>query len=226
MNLKETIRRILREELSPRMRRRVPADEMEREFLESFEMAYNITKNRKVLSKQFLDELIYTTASVMMSGIHWRLFTTLPEDEFWYDEIHNELENHYRDRIIKMYRKKEGINESILKEESKRDEMVDLYLAKRISSFTKFDMKDGLHPRIEFVDDKSHHTMVVIDFNRRTQKNEVHMDDSLYGEIYNMFSMDGFEEIQKHLKRWFSNNFDGLKDISEIDTFENDEYIY
>jgi hypothetical protein len=87
-------------------------------------------------------------------------------------------------------------------------------------------MKDGLHPRIEFVDDKSHHTMVVIDFNRRTQKNEVHMDDSLYGEIYNMFSMDGFEEIQKHLKRWFSNNFDGLKDISEIDTFENDEYIY
>ena len=114
----------------------------------------------------------------------------------------------------------------ILKEESKRDEMVDLYLAKRISSFTKFDMKDGLHPRIEFVDDKSHHTMVVIDFNRRTQKNEVHMDDSLYGEIYNMFSMDGFEEIQKHLKRWFSNNFDGLKDISEIDTFENDEYIY
>jgi hypothetical protein len=38
--------------------------------------------------------------------------------------------------------------------------------------------------------------------------------------------MDGFEEIQKHLKRWFSNNFDGLNDISEIDTFENDEYIY
>ena len=109
MNLKETIRRILREELSPRIRRRVPADEMEREFLESFEMAYNITKNRKVLSKHFLDELIYTIASVMMDSFHWGFVSTLPEDEFWYDEIHYELENHYRERIIKMYKEREGI---------------------------------------------------------------------------------------------------------------------
>ena len=109
MNLQESIRRILREELSPRIRRRVPADEMEREFLESFEMAYNITKNRKVLSKHFLDELIYTIASVMMDSFHWGFVSTLPEDEFWYDEIHYELENHYRERIIKMYKEREGI---------------------------------------------------------------------------------------------------------------------
>ncbi len=110
MNLQETIRRILREELSPRVRRRIPYDEMEKEFLESFESAYY---NRA----HSLDGLIYLTISMMMDGIHWMLTSTLPEDEFWYDDIHTELENHYRDRIIQMYNERQGINESILKEE-------------------------------------------------------------------------------------------------------------
>ena len=108
MNLQESIRRILREELSPRIRRRVPADEMEKEFIESFNNAYDIIKRRKLLSKTFL-ELTYTTISMMMDSFHWRFVSTLPEDEFWYDEIHNELENHYRERIIKMYKEREGI---------------------------------------------------------------------------------------------------------------------
>ena len=124
-NIQETIRRILREELSVKVRRRVPVDEMEEEFLESFEMAYVITKNRQVLSKHFLDELIYTTISVMMDGVHWRFVSTLPEDEFWYDEMHSELENHYRDRIIQMYNERRGINESILTEDSKVKTLVD-----------------------------------------------------------------------------------------------------
>jgi hypothetical protein len=108
INLQESIRRILREELSPRIRRRVPADEMEKEFIESFNNAYDIIKRRKLLSKTFL-ELTYTTISMMMDSFHWRFVSTLPEDEFWYDEIHNELENHYRERIIKMYKEREGI---------------------------------------------------------------------------------------------------------------------
>ena len=108
MNLQEQIRRILREELSPRIRRRLSNDEMENEFLESFEGAYRLTKNRKVLSSHFLDELVYTTISVMMDGVHWRFVSTLPEDEFWYDDIHQGLENHYRNRIIQMYNERKG----------------------------------------------------------------------------------------------------------------------
>ena len=108
MNLQETIRRILREELSSRVRRRIAPDEMEKEFLESFESAYNLTKIRKVLLTHFLDELIYVTISMMMDGFHWRFTSTLPEDEFWYDDIHTELENHYRDRIIQMYNERQG----------------------------------------------------------------------------------------------------------------------
>jgi len=116
-DLQETIRRVLREELSPRIRRRLSYNEMENEFLESFEEAYRLTKKRKVFSSHFLDELIYTTITFMMDGVHWRFVSTLPEDEFWYDDIHQELENHYRDRIIQMYNERKGIKESILREE-------------------------------------------------------------------------------------------------------------
>ena len=131
MNLQETIRRILREELSPRVRRRILNDEMENEFLESFDYAYNLTKKRtKVLPKYFLKELIHTTVSVMMSGIHWKLVSTLPEDEFWYDDIHKELENHYRDRITQMYNERQGINESILREETE----LPAYIRRRVTA--------------------------------------------------------------------------------------------
>jgi hypothetical protein len=112
MNLQENIRRILREKLTARIRRRIPYDEMENEFFESFDSAYNLTKRKKL----FLDELIYTTITMMMDGVHWRFVSTLPEDEFWYDDIHKELENHYRDRITQMYNERRGIQESILRE--------------------------------------------------------------------------------------------------------------
>jgi hypothetical protein len=130
MNLQENIRRILREELSLRVRRRIDPDEMEKEFLESFDSAYDLTKKRKVLSRHFLDELISTIIIMMMEAFHWRFDSTLPEDEFWYDDIHTELENHYRDRITQMYNERQGINESILKEETE----VPAFLRRRFSS--------------------------------------------------------------------------------------------
>ena len=124
-NLQENIRRILREELSLRVKRRIDPDEMEKEFLESFDSAYDLTKKRKVLSRHFLDELISTVIIMMMEAFHWRFDSTLPEDEFWYDDIHAELENHYRDRITQMYNEIRGINKSIIKEESNKDILID-----------------------------------------------------------------------------------------------------
>ena len=109
MNLQEQIRRILREELSPRIKRRFSPDELEINFLESFQDAYNLTKKRKVLSSHFLDELVNTTITMMMDGMHYKLHSTLPEYERWYDDIHQKLENHYRDRIIQMYNERKGI---------------------------------------------------------------------------------------------------------------------
>jgi hypothetical protein len=108
MNLQETIRRILREELSIRVKRRITPDEMEKEFLESFDSAYDLTKRRRVLRAHFLDELISTIIIMMMEAFHWRFHSTLPEGEFWYDDIHTELENHYRKRITRMYNERKG----------------------------------------------------------------------------------------------------------------------
>ena len=109
MNLQQSIRRILREErkLSARIRRRFTADELETEFLESFDFAYNLTKKRKVLRSHFLKELIQTTLNVMIDGLHHTLVTTHPANEMWYEDVKNELESYYRDRIIKMYNERE-----------------------------------------------------------------------------------------------------------------------
>jgi len=155
MNLQETIRRVLREELSPRIRRRLSYNEMENEFLESFEFAYGLTKKRKVLSTHFLDELIYTTVTVMMDSLHWRFVSTLPEDEFWYDDIHQELENHYRDRIIQMYNERRGINESILREETQ----IPLPIIRRV---TNSDIEESFLISLDRIDDERRYSKMSV----------------------------------------------------------------
>ena len=155
MNLQEQIRRILREELSPRIRRRLSNDEMEKEFLESFDYAYRLTKNRKVLSSHFLDELIYTTVTVMMDSLHWRLYSTLPEDERWYDDIHTELENHYRDRITQMYNERRGINESILREETQ----IPLPIIRRV---TNSDIEESFLISLDRIDDERRYSKMSV----------------------------------------------------------------
>ena len=155
MNLQESIRRILREELSPRVRRRITPDEMEKEFLESFESAYDLTKRRRILRAHFLDELIYTTISMMMDGFHWRFTSTIPEDEFWYDDIHTELENHYRDRITQMYNEREGINESILRKETQ----IPLPIKRRV---TNSDIEESFLISLDRIDDERRYSKMSV----------------------------------------------------------------
>ena len=117
----------------------------------------------------------------------------------------------------------------ILNEQSEKNRLIDLYITKRMESFTVVERslgdKKGRVGRIEFVD-KAGNPKVIIFFNRVNKENEVLMEDGLYGEIYNMFSMDGFNDIQRHLVKWFSSNFPMLKNIIEVYTFDNDEYVY
>ena len=155
MNLQESIRRILREELSPRIRRRIDPDEMEKEFLESFDSAYDLTKRRKVLSTHFLDELISTIIIMMMEAFHWRFHITLPEDEFWYDDIHTELENHYRDRITQMYNERRGINESILREETQ----IPLPIIRRV---TNSDIEESFLISLDRIDDERRYSKMSV----------------------------------------------------------------
>ena len=108
MNLQENIKRILREEtqLPTFIRRRIPFDELEKEFIESFDFAYNLIKRRKLLSIHELNELIRTTITVLIDSIHSVLHSTMPENSEWYDNVYNVLREYYEDRIIQMYDEK------------------------------------------------------------------------------------------------------------------------
>lgn len=67
---------------------------------------------------------------------------------------------------------------------------------------------------------------VIIILNRYSKQNDrdVLIVDDVYGLIYNMFSMTGFHEIQKHLVHWFEKHMD-IK-VAEVKTFDIGEYVY
>ena len=109
--------------------------------------------------------------------------------------------------------------------ENRLYQVIDSYLTKTIKKLEPITSKHGGHGRVDFKD-KTGASKVIIFFNRHSQGMDVMMEDSLYGEIYNMFSLGGFDDIQQYLIQWFQENFDGLGDIGEISTFDNDEYVY
>ena len=109
--------------------------------------------------------------------------------------------------------------------ENRLYQVIASYLTKTIKGLEQTTSKRGGHGRVDFKD-KSGNSKVIIFFNRHSQGMDVMIEDSLYGEIYNIFSLNGFKDIQQHLIQWFKENFDGLDNIEEISTFDNDEYVY
>jgi hypothetical protein len=109
MNLQENIRRILKEETDylRMIRRRVPHDDLEREFEESLDMASNMLRNvnKNDGSVMTLKRFIDVTTSILMDGIHHELYSTIPEDVQWYNEVKETLKDYYKDRIKVRYKK-------------------------------------------------------------------------------------------------------------------------
>lgn len=109
MNLQESIRRILREgtDYLRIIQRRVPNNDLEREFAESLDMAsnmlFNLDKNGGGVMN--LDRFINLTISITIDGIHHELFSKLPEDIPWYNEVKETLKDYYKGRIEVRYRK-------------------------------------------------------------------------------------------------------------------------
>ena len=109
MNLQESIRKVLREETInlTTILRRVNSDDLEREFEESLDMAsdnlfYRIRNGKGVMDlKSFID----VTTSILMDGIHYDLYSTLPEDVQWYEDVKEALKEYYRDRIKVTYKR-------------------------------------------------------------------------------------------------------------------------
>jgi hypothetical protein len=108
MNLQENIRRILKEEtnLPALIRRRISSDVLENEFKYSLESAFDLVKRgrdkqfSRFSYKKLLEHFIYVTISMLIDSIHYELYSTLPEDIQWYDDVYKILEKHYRKRIV------------------------------------------------------------------------------------------------------------------------------
>ena len=107
-NLQESIRRILREDTIniATILRRVNSDDLEREFEESLDMAstwfLNLTFNGLAVNlNRFIDVAISNT----IDGIHHDLYSTLPEDVQWYEDVKETLKEYYRHRIKVTYKR-------------------------------------------------------------------------------------------------------------------------
>jgi hypothetical protein len=118
MNLQEHIKKVLREEknLIPMIRRRIPHDDLEREFKESLDMSSNMLVNLNrndggiISLKRFID----ITTSILMDGIHYEIYSTMPLESQWYDEVIGSLKKHYKHRIEVRY---DQLMRKVLKEE-------------------------------------------------------------------------------------------------------------
>jgi hypothetical protein len=130
MKLQENIRKILKEETNPKeiskfIRRRVSSEELEKFFIEAFNYAYDLNKKRRILSANAISEIVSTTISVLISGdLYWKFKNTTSEHSEWVVDVKNNLNDYYKDRIIKMYKERNNINESV-KEESLKNSLID-----------------------------------------------------------------------------------------------------
>jgi hypothetical protein len=89
------------------VRRRVPHDDLEREFEESLDATsnnvFNLIKNGGGVIP--LGRFTHITVSRLIDGIHYEIYSTTPEDSVWYDEVFNSLKDYYKDRIEVRYKK-------------------------------------------------------------------------------------------------------------------------
>lgn len=103
--------------------------------------------------------------------------------------------------------------------ESKLDAIIDSFITQQ---FGKLNHEfDG--DRLILVTDDGEPMIVIVD---RGDGPEVHVDMDVYGAIYNMFSMNDFEDIQSALIKWFRKHYN--ISVDDIFTFASGEenYIY
>jgi hypothetical protein len=110
MRLKESIRKVLREENInfTMILRRVPFDDLEREFEESLDMASDMMLRYvkiHVGNAMNLKKFIDVTTSILMDGIHHELYSNLPEELEWYEDAKETLKDYYKNRIKVRYKK-------------------------------------------------------------------------------------------------------------------------
>ena len=114
----------------------------------------------------------------------------------------------------------------ILKEESKKDKIIDRYITSLIKPVGNF--KEGYNPEAGRFDitDNDDNLRATIFYNKRSEVMEVMIDEDIWSYLSSMFSMETWDEVNDSLVKWFQDNYDGLEDIYEVVTFDNAEYAY
>lgn len=114
----------------------------------------------------------------------------------------------------------------ILKEEFKKDKIIDRYITSLIKPVGNF--KEGYNydaGRFDITDNDDN-LRATIFYNKRSEAMEVMIDEDIWSYVSSMFSMDDWNEVNEHLVRWFQDNHDGLENLEEVTTFDNAEYAY
>ena len=114
----------------------------------------------------------------------------------------------------------------ILKEEFKKDKIIDRYITSLIKPVGNF--KEGYNydaGRFDITDNDDN-LRATIFYNKRSEAMEVMIDEDIWSYLSSMFSMETWDEVNDSLVKWFQDNYDGLEDIYEVVTFDNAEYAY
>ena len=103
--------------------------------------------------------------------------------------------------------------------EGKLDSVIDSFITSQFGNLEH--QMDG--DRLTLTNDKGYPLIIILDYENVY---EVFVLDTVYSSIYNLFSLNGFDDIQHHLRKWFKKHLHINAD--EIQTFDNEgvEYIY
>ncbi len=103
--------------------------------------------------------------------------------------------------------------------EGKLDSVIDSFITSQFGNLEH--QMDG--DRLTLTNDNGDPLIIILDYENVY---EVFVLDTVYASIYNLFSLNGFDDIQHHLRKWFKKHLHINAD--EIQTFDNEgvEYIY
>ena len=114
----------------------------------------------------------------------------------------------------------------ILKEEFKKDKIIDRYITSLIKPVGQFKERYNHDAGRIDITNNNDYLLAVIFYNKRREGMEVMIDESIWNFLSSMFSIDDWNEVNEHLVRWFQDNYDGLENLEEVTTFDNAEYAY
>ena len=104
--------------------------------------------------------------------------------------------------------------------ENKLDNVIDSFISRQFEGLEH--QMDG--DRLGLVNSKGQPVIIIFVDSDNPSETEVYILESVYRAIYRLFSMNGLEDIQKHLVRWFKKHMN--INVDEVTTFDNGESEY